>query len=327
MDAPAEQKAYAFVLIPGFSPLGLSCALDALSLANRHPSGHTFYRWRLLSETGAPVRAYNGVTIAVDDALPELGRSETLVLCAGEDVSAGSTRTLLNWLRRETRRGMDFGSLSSGTYTLALAGLIDGKRVTTHWEYKSALGELLPDVVIEDTIFSVDGRVFTTAGGAASMDLMLDRIKADYGLDLATWVADQMIYTTPRLQHHGQRMGVLTRTGVRNSKLALALQIMENNIEDPLTPDEISQVVSVSTRQLERLFAKYVGMSPKRHYLRLRLEKARDLLRQTELSVTDICVACGFKSLSHFSKSYRGAFGVSPGLEARGTKLFWHEPG
>lgn len=325
MDAPDAPKAYAFVLVPGYSPLGLSCALDALSLANRHPSGHQFYAWRLLGETGDPVRAYNGVTIQVDESLPELGRAETIVICAGEDVGQGSTKKLLNWLRREVRRGMDYGALSSGTYTLALAGLIDGKRVTTHWEYKSALTEMLPDVIIEDSVFSVDGRVFTTAGGAASMDLMLDRIKADYGLELATWVADQMIYTNPRLQGHAQRVHSRTKTEVRNSKLSLAMQIMENNIEDPLSPDEIAQVVALSTRQLERLFAKYVGASPKRHYLHLRLEKARDLLRQTDLSVTDICVVCGFKSLSHFSKSYRTAYGINPGLEAQGTKLLWRE--
>ena len=98
---------------------------------------------------------------------------------------------------------------------------------------------------------------------------------------------------------------------------------MENNIEDPLSPDEISEIVELSTRQLERLFGKYIGVSPKRYYLKLRLEKARDLLRQTDLSVTDVCVACGFKSLSHFSKSYRAAYGISPGLEGGNTKLVW----
>lgn len=316
-------KAYTFVLVPGFSQLGFACALEALSLANRYPTGGPFYRWRLMSETGAPVAAYNGVTVTVDGALAELDRDETLIVCAGEDVGKNVGRKLVSWLRREARRGMDFGALSSGTYVLALAGLLSGKRVTTHWEYRAALTEILPDVIMEDAIFSVDGRVFTTAGGAASMDMMLERIKADHGADLATWVADQMVYTDPRLPGHGQRMTLQTRTQVRNSKLATALQIMENNIEDPLTPDEVSDVVGLSTRQLERLFAKYMGVSPKRHYLRLRLEKARDLLRQTDFSVTDVCVACGFKSLSHFSKSYRAAYGISPGLEGGGTKLVW----
>ena len=318
-------KAYAFLLLPGFSTLGFSCALDALSLANHHPSGRKYYKWRLISETGAPVAAYNGVTVNVDSALTELAREETLIVCAGENAGHGSTKVLLNWLRRETRKGMDYGALSSGTYTLALAGLIGGKRVTTLWEYKTALAEMLPDVIMEDTIYSVDGRVFTSAGGAASMDMMLHRVHADYGVKIATWVADQMVYTVPRAHSHGQRMSLQSRPEVRNAKLLLAMQIMENNLEDPLIPDEIAGIVSLSTRQLERLFAKYIQTSPKRYYLHLRLEKARNLLRQTDLSVTDVCVACGFKSLSHFSKSYRASFGIPPGMEASDGKVLWSD--
>jgi transcriptional regulator GlxA family with amidase domain len=318
----APQK-YAFLLIPGYSQLGFSCALEALSLANRHPSGNRYFEWRVIGETNAPVAAYNGVTVGVDAALPELARDETLVVCAGENVGDGSSKAILNWLRRETRKGMDFGAISSGAYTLALAGLLSGKRVTTHWEYHGALTELLPDVVIENSLFSVDSRIFTTAGGAASMDMMLSRINDTYGLELATWVADQMIYTDPRQPSAGQRMSLQSRPEARNTKLAMAIQIMENNIEDPLRPDEIAEVVELSTRQLERLFAKHIGTSPKRHYLRLRLEKARDLLRQTGLSVTDICVVCGFRSLSHFSKSYRANYAISPGQEQRGRVMVW----
>ncbi len=323
-DTPPP-KAYAFLLIPGFSTLGFSCALDVLSLANHHPSRRAFYRWRLISETGAPVAAYNGVQIVVDSALTALDRDETLIVCAGENASSSSSKALLSWLRREARRGIDFGALSSGTYILALAGLLGGKRVTTHWEYKTALAEMLPDVVMEDSIFSIDGRVFTCAGGAASMDMMLHRLGEDYGPELATWVADQMVYTVPRAHSVGQRMSLQSRPEVRNLKLLLALQIMENNIEDPLTPEEIAQIAGVSTRQMERLFARHLSISPKRHYLRIRLEKGRNLLRQTDLSVTDVCVACGFKSLSHFSKSYRAAYGIPPGHEASDGKVLWSD--
>ncbi len=319
-DSP---KSYAFLLIPGFSPLGFSCALDCLSLANHHALGRTFYTWRLISEDGAPVTSYNGIKVAVDAALPDLNRDETLIVCAGEHAGRGATKPVLNWLRRETRKGMDFGALSSGTYVLALAGLIGGKRVTTHWEYKTALAEMLPDVIMEDTLFSVDGRVFTTAGGAASMDLVLTRVQADYGTDIAGWVADQMVYAVPRAHSQGQRMSLKSRPDVRNPKLLMAIQVMENNLEDPLRPDEIAALVSLSTRQLERLFARYIGTSPKRHYLHLRLDKARNLLRQTDLSVTDVCVACGFRSLSHFSKSYRNAYGNPPGMEASDGKALW----
>ena len=204
-------KAYAFVLVPGYSQLGFSCALEALSLANRYPTGGPFYRWRLLSETGAPVPAYNGVTVSVDGPLAPLERDETLIVCAGEDVGKNVSKKLISWLRNEVRRGMDFGALSSGTYVLALAGLLSGKRVTTHWEYRAALTEILPDVIIEDAIFTVDGRIFTTAGGAASMDMMLDRIRTEHGPQLATWVADQMVYTDPRLANHAQRIKLQAR--------------------------------------------------------------------------------------------------------------------
>ncbi|MFY9213052.1 MAG: GlxA family transcriptional regulator [Aestuariivita sp.] len=317
-------KRYVFLLLPGYSLIGFSCALEALSLANRHPPRDNYYSWRILSEDGQPVPAYNGIAVAADSGLTDLERDETLIVCAGEKVGAASTKRVLNWLRRETKKGGDFGALSSGSYTLALAGLIPGKRVTTHWEYRNALRELAPDVIVEDSIFTVDGRVFTTAGGAASMDLMLFRLHADYGPVLANWVADQMVYTDPRAQTHAQRRSQ-AGTGVRHGKLALILQIMENNIEDPLTPDEIADLVSLSNRQIERLFGTHLNCSPKKYYLQMRLDKARDLLRQTGLSVTEICVACGFRSISHFSKCYRRAFGISPSREGERRQVAWTE--
>jgi transcriptional regulator GlxA family with amidase domain len=325
-DNPTSPRRYAFLLLEGYSQLGFSCALEALSLSNRHPSGRQFYSWRLLSETGAPVAAYNGVTVAVDAGLVDLHKDEIPIVCAGVSVGSVSTRPVLAWLRAQTRKGMDFGALSSGTYTLALAGLIAGKRVTTHWEYKTALSEILPDVIMEDSIFSVDGRVFTCAGGAASMDLMLHRVNADYGPELATWVADQMVYTAPRGHSHSQRLSLKVGGEKRHSKLTLALQIMQNNIEDPLTPDEIAVLIGVSTRQMERLFSRYLGDSPKRHYLQIRLEKARHLLHQTNMSITEICVSCGFNSSSHFSKSYRKTFGVAPSLDANHEQMVWSPP-
>lgn len=324
-DSPP--RSYAFLLIPGFSTLGFACALDCLSLANHHPSGHQYYAWRLLSETGQPVAAYNGVEVKVDAGLVDLDRRETLIVCAGENAGAGSSRAVLDWLRRQTRKGMDFGALSSGTYTLALAGLIGGKRVTTHWEYKTALSEMLPDVIMQDRLYAVDGRLFTSAGGAASMDMMLHRVQADYGGDLATWVADQMVYSVPRPETHAQRRSLQPRADVRNPKLLMAMQLMQANLEDPLRPDEIADLVKLSSRQLERLFARYLRTSPKRYYMQLRLEKARNLLRQTGLSVTQVCVACGFRSLSHFSKSYRATFGIPPGMQSVDGKAFWQPPG
>jgi len=319
---PDGPKRYVFLLLPGYSLIGFSCALEALSLANRHPSGRPFYQWRILSENGQPVLAYNGTSVAAHSGLTDITRDETLIVCAGENAPGVSTKRVIGWLRRAAKQGGDIGALSGGTYTLALAGLLRGKRVTTHWEYRNALSEMMPDVSVEDSIYAVDGRIFTSAGGAASMDLMLYRVHADYGPELANWVADQMVYTDPRGEAHAQRQ-FRSQGGLRHGKLALVLQIMENNIEDPLTPEEIAEIVGLSSRQIERLFNKHLGTSPKKFYLKLRLEKARDLLRQTTLSVTDICLACGFRSSSHFSKSYRTAFGVSPSRDGSGTRPDW----
>lgn len=316
-------KRYVFLLIPGFSPLGFTCAQEALALANRFAGGRSYYEWLLVSEDGAPVAAWNGIEINVDAGLIDLDRRDTLIVCAGEGAMRGASRKVLGWLRRETRRGMDFGALSSGTYLLAEAGVLRGRRVTTHWEYAGAMSERFPDVQFQESIFAVDGRVFTCAGSASSMDLMLYRIHSDYGAELATWVADQMVYTAPRADDHAQRILAPGRLGVRHAKLLTAIDLMRDNLEDPLPPHQIAQQVGVSTRQLERLFAKYLTISPKKYYLGLRLEKARQLLLQTELSLTEICIICGFKAPSHFSKTYRRLYGVPPSRDTGGTSLLF----
>nr|WP_241188096.1 GlxA family transcriptional regulator [Pseudohalocynthiibacter aestuariivivens] len=321
MDADHKPKRYVFLLLPGFSPLGMTCAQEALALANRFAEGRQFYDWLLLSEDGGPVTAWNGLQVSVQAGLIDLDRRDTLIVCAGVDAGAGSTRKVLGWLRRETRKGMDYGSISSGSYTLALAGLLAGRRATTHWEYASAMAENFPNIDLQDVIYTVDGRVFSCAGSAASMDLILERIGTDYGAELATWVADQMIYPAPRPNSQAQRGFLANQLGIRHRNLVLAIDIMQSNTEDPLPPAEVARAAGTSTRQLERHFSRYLGTSPNRYYLQLRLEKARSLLAQTDLPLTEISLLCGFKAPSHFSKAYRKAYGVPPSRDTGGATL------
>ncbi len=319
----SEPIRYVFLLLPGFSPLGFTCAQEALGLANRFADGQRFYDWMLISEDGAPVEAWNGLRVNVDAGLIDLDRRDKLIVCAGESAVEGSSRKVLGWLRRETRKGVEFGALSSGTHLLAEAGLLSGKRVTTHWEYSAAASERYHDVTFQDSIFAVDGQIFTCAGGASSMDLMLYRIHADYGAEMATWVADQMVYTEPRGDDHAQRVSLAGREGVRHSKLLTAIGRMRENLEEPLPPREIAAELGISSRQLERLFAKYLNSSPSRYYLALRLEKARQLIMQTELSQTEIAIICGFKSLTHFSRTYRKFYGAPPSRDTGTTFLLF----
>lgn len=144
------------------------------------------------------------------------------------------------------------------------------------------------------------------------MDLMLYLIERDHGRELANHVAEKMVYSAPRSPHHNQRLSLQLRAGKRSSKLTDAVEIMNANIEAPLTPSEVATSVGLSSRQLERLFRKHLGTTPKTHYTGLRLRKARDLMFQTDMKLSEICFACGFNSQTHFSKAYRASFGVSP---------------
>jgi len=173
-------------------------------------------------------------------------------------------------------------------------------------------------VTLTKSVFVIDGNRITTAGGTASIDLMLKIIADDHGEDLANLVADQLIYTSIRTDQDTQRLSIPTRIGVRHHKLGQVIRVMEQNIEEPISPAKLAKDVGMSTRQLERLFRRYLNRSPKRYYMELRLGKARNLLMQTDMSVINVALACGFASPSHFSKCYRAHYSTTPYRE-RGT--------
>jgi len=219
---------------------------------------------------------------------------------------------VLGWLRREARKGLVMGGLCTGAFALAKAGLMDGKRATIHWENQDSFSEEFQEVELTKSVFVVDGNRLTTAGGTSSIDLMLKLIADDQGEDLANAVADQLIYSSIRTDQDTQRLSVPTRIGVRHPKLSNVIQMMEDNIEEPISPSILAKEVGMSTRQLERLFRRYLNRSPKRYYMELRLQKARNLLMQTNMSVINVALACGFASPSHFSKCYRSHYDTTP---------------
>ena len=304
-------KRYVFLLLNDFSQLSFTCALEALRLANGFEN-RRWFDWLVLSETAAPITASNGLAVVVDGGFQELSRHDTLIVVGGDNIAANSTLGIMNWLRRQARLGVCVGALGSGSYTLANAGLLAGKPATTHWVYHSTFAEVFPAVDLRDALFAIDSDRPTSAGGVASLDMMLHLIERDYGRDLANHVADQMVYTSPRREDQNQRLSLHLRAGTRHAKLAEAIRIMGDNVEHPLSPVVIAEQVELSGRQLERLFRKYLGNTPKAYYIGLRLEKARELLFHTNMSLSEICFACGFNSQTHFSKSYRAKFGVSP---------------
>ncbi|RCW88672.1 AraC family transcriptional regulator with amidase-like domain [Paracoccus lutimaris] len=291
--------------------ISFAAAIEPLRLANRL-SGRALYDWRLLGEGGASATCSNGARLALDGDLLETQRGDTILVCGGVDVARATSRPVLGWLRREARRGARMGALCTGAWVLAEAGLLDGRRATIHWENQDGFAEEFPDVTLIRTVFVEDGSRLTAAGGTAAIDMMLRQIARDHGNELASRVADQMIHTSIRSEDDQQRLSIPIRIGARHPRLAQVVARMEANIEDPVSPARLASEAGMSPRQLERLFARYLGRSPKRYYMEIRLERARNLLMQTEMSVIEIALACGFASAAHFSKCYRTSYGSTP---------------
>jgi AraC family transcriptional regulator, glycine betaine-responsive activator len=305
-----------YFLVPNFTMMAFTSAIEPLRLANQ-VTERQLYSWALYSADGRPVRASNGVEVSTDDAYNNARDLSAAILCAGNGVQALDHRECVAALRRLLSFGTALGAVCTGTYVLAKAGLLDGYQSTIHWENQASLTAEFPHLDVTSELFEIDRNRFTCAGGTAAADMMLSIIARDHGQTLATAVTDQLIHHRIREASERQRMDLRTRLGVAHPRLLSVVARMEETIEAPLSCTELSAEAGVSPRQLERLFAKYLGHSPTRHYLTVRLDRARFLLQQTSQPILSVAMACGFVSASHFSKSYNEHFGHTPSTERR----------
>jgi AraC family transcriptional regulator, glycine betaine-responsive activator len=304
----------AFLLVPNFSMIAFTSAVEPLRLANR-ASGQELYSWHLFSPDGKPVTASNGIAVAPEGRIEDAAGFGTVVLCSGIDGHLYEDRNVFAQLRKFDRKGADVGALCTGSHILARAGLLDGYRCTIHWENLAGFAESFPHIEATSELFEIDRNRFTCSGGTASLDMVLNMIARQHGHELAANVSDQFMHERIRDEHDQQRMALPARLGVRHPKLMSVIKLMEENLEEPLDRGKLAKSAGLSSRQLERLFRKYVNRSPARYYVELRLNRARLLLLQTNMPVIDVALACGFVSASHFSKCYRDFFGKTPRRE------------
>jgi len=307
----------AFLLIPQFSMMGFSAAIEPLRSANRM-SERNLFDWRLISVDGKPVTASNGIDIAVHQALPHVRRADMLVVCAGlEPAQFGAKHAIHRHLRRLARSGSMIGAISSGSFILAEAGLLAQRRCTVHWEYAEQFRARYPSLDVSRDLYVVDRGVFTCSGGTAALDMMLHFVGEASAPRIAVAVAEQFIHPHIRQQQEHQRGDTPERAGVESPKLRQIIQLMEASMEHPLDIRQIADRAELSTRQVERLFRGQLRTSPKAFYLKLRLSRAQTLLRRTINPIIGVARACGFGSTSHFYHAYKRIFGNSPSAERR----------
>jgi transcriptional regulator GlxA family with amidase domain len=292
-----------FLLIPNFGMLSYACAIEPLRAANLL-SGKPLYRWSHIS---------------IDCRVGDNMRFDYVFVCAAGNPSLFNHPPTFDWLRQLVRASVRIGGISGGPHVLARANLLDGYRMTIHWDHAPALLEEYPDLDLRHSLFEIDRSRLTCSGGTSPLDMMHEVISLEYGNELALRVRDWLLLTHVREGDGPQRMPLRERLGISHAPLLRAIDRMERNLEQPLTRQALAGSASVSLRQLERLFRQHLGRSLGDHYLMLRLDRARDLLRQTSLSVLEISLAAGFTSASLFSRKFKSRYGHSPRAERVAT--------
>ncbi len=307
-DAP---RTFGFLLVPKFAMMAFTAAVEPLRAANLL-SGRELYDWRVITRDGAPVASSNRIQLVPDAAIESAGRLPNVVVCGGQDGQLYDDRTVFAWLRRLAREGARVGALSDGAYILARAGLLGGYRCTIHWSCLPGFTETFPEIEVTSELYRIDRSRFTASGGTAALDMMLHMIEVDHGRDLAVAVAEQFLHERIRADYDRQRMPLRLRLGLSHPKILEVVGLMEENLEEPLSCVELADRSAISTRQMGRMFRKYLGRTPRRYYLELRLERAQRLLTQSTLPVMEVALACGFVSPSHFAKCYREQYNQVP---------------
>ncbi len=303
-----------FLLLDAFSMMSVASTIEPLRAANRL-LGYEAYRWSFSSEDGTAAQASNGISVNVKERFGTSKMSGYLFVCAGMTLLAQDQMRLNVNLVRRARQGCRMGSLSMGAVFLARAGLLDSVRCTLHWEGQPAFREEFPFIELVNELYVIDSNRYTCAGGTAGLDMMLHIITQDHGFFLARSIANQFQVEHIRTGNVEQRSGSSVRLETAPPQFALAVDLMMQNFDNPLSASAIARAVGLSLRNLERIFQRHAKQTPVRYYRILRLERARDLLLHTGLPVVDIAVATGFSSGSYFAASYGEYFGHSPTTE------------
>jgi transcriptional regulator GlxA family with amidase domain len=243
-----------------------------------------------------------------------------VVLLVADEAEVGLRPANMRLLSQRCRSAPCWGGVGAGVLWLAETGAFTGVRTALTWSLYPDADAISDQALLSPHLFEIDGARLSCCGGGASIDFALTLVDILFGATVQAQVKEILCVDRVRGQEERQRVALQARFGVLQPKLTEAVTLMEANIEEPLSTDEIAQLAGVSRRQLERLFKQYLGSLPSRYYLELRLKRARQLLRDTNHSIVQVGLMCGFSSGSHFSTAFGAQFGKTP-REERQRKL------
>ncbi|MEZ5832310.1 MAG: helix-turn-helix domain-containing protein [Dongiaceae bacterium] len=312
IPGPDGSIACQILLLPGFELSELSALSEAFDCANRMLS-ETQFDWHLASLDGAPVRAAGGLSVAVTrSAQTEHRHLFLLSAYGGPDLAKPALSALLC---RRYARGTRIAGIGGGCTLMAEAGLLTGRPCAAPWSLADALTERAQNLDVADRLYAIDERIATCAGRDATLDFALRLIADAAGEGLARIVADRLNHARPR-EANERQLSELDFSGQRGaSAIAHTVAAMRRRMIEGEDLDGIATQSGVSQRQLQRLFRRHLGMTPTQYFLKARLQRARHLLQYSTLSVTEIAIATGFASISHFTRRYTELYGRTPTAE------------
>lgn len=319
MSKPESQhltRRLAFCLLAGLPPFSLVSALEVLRHANRL-CGWQAYSWHFLTEADEGILDLNGLWLQPDTPIAHAPDVDLAVVIAGFEPSSLQAPMLSGWLKAQARRGAHLAGLSNGNFLLAAGGLLDGYAATVHWEDFSSFHSLFPRVKARYQRFVMDRERLSCSGGAATLDLFIEIVRDDLGLDIARKVSRQML-----LQDYAGTVGQqvpLVFDGSRHfsARVQRALKLLEAGVEGVMSVATLADSVGVSQRELLRLFRKETGKTPQQILNERKLERARSLVLHSHLALAEVATAVGFSSQSHMTMRYRDLYGVTPGEDRK----------
>lgn len=303
--------------VPGFALMSYASTVEPLRAANLLARENLYELTHFASDE--PAASSSGAEVGRACAVGDIVDLDLLLVVAGGDPFAFEDAATLDWLRQMAGHVPKIGGVSGGPVILARAGLMEGRRLTVHWEHAAELSEAHPELIIERRLYVNDRDRMTCGGGTAPIDMMHALIAGHHGTEFARLVSDWFLHTDIRAAASPQRGLPSADLGVASPHVVAAVAAMENHVGDPLTLKHLALTTGVSDRQLNRLFTQTFGQSAMAYYRNLRLEVGRRLVTGSAMPLHAIAEATGFATAAHFSNQYLQRFGLRPRADRVGT--------